>query len=122
MNINALNEDNLWFIKNVPVAGAKLINSLGEGRFLSSRSLYLFFRPFLQFYVRSLESRLFKSTSSFQNFTALMEMHTSTNLHTAERCFIVLGFVPQAGLFDSRNQITKENGLKMTVSSVFVGE
>lgn len=31
MNINVLNEDNLWFIKNVPVAGAKLINSLGEG-------------------------------------------------------------------------------------------
>lgn len=62
MNINALNEDNLWFIKNVPVAGAKLINSLGEGCYFFSffPSISFFF---FQFYVSSSESLLLKSKS-----------------------------------------------------------
>lgn len=90
MNINALNEDNLWFIKNVPVAGAKLINSLGEGCvcvFFSSISFFFF-----QFYVSPLESQLFKSTSSYQNLLTRMK----TRLNIFSSLSLVLGFVSRA--------------------------
>lgn len=89
MNINALNEDNLWFIKNDPVAGAKLINSLGEGCVFSSVSFFFF-----QFYVSSLESQLFKSTSEFTD--SHEKTHTHLNIFSSYSLLLVLGFVFQA--------------------------
>lgn len=71
MNINALNEDNLWFIKNVPVAGAKLINSLGEGCFFFFFSHLFLLSPVL--------CQLFRVGYLNQNQKLLTQMKTHTD-------------------------------------------